>query len=184
MNLVILTEEPSMKTTLEHLLSKLQIDMCYVTIIAHDGKSDLEKSIPRKLRSWKAPDTRFLILRDNDRSDCGARKGHLIGLAAGAGKAAETKVRIVCQELEAWFLADVPALVAAGYLAEGKAPAFDRRDPDTIDYPVHEMEKLRRGYGKMKGIGASEIAPHLDIGNTRSASFRNTVQAIRDLAAA
>lgn len=182
MSLVILTEEPSMKATLEHLLPKVGVDLAQVTIISHQGKSDLEASIPRKLRGWQVPGARFLILRDNDRGDCKARKADLSKLVAGAGKADVTKVRIVCQELEAWFLADVPALVASGYLADGKRPAFEKRDPDTVDYPVHVMKKLRPGYGKV--IGANDIAPHLDPQNTRSASFRNTVRAILDLTVA
>lgn len=172
-----------MKATLEHLLPNLGIDPSEVTIIAHEGKSDLERSIPRKLRAWQTPGARFLILRDNDRApDCVQIKTHLSGLVAGTGKSEVTKVRIVCQELEAWFLADVAALTAAGYLAPGTSPAFSRRDPDAITHPVHEMERLRRGYGKI--TGATEIAPHLDPDNTRSASFRNAVQAIRDLTAA
>ena len=182
MNLVILTEEPSMKATLEHLLPRLGISLATVTIIAHQGKSDLEKSIPRKLRGWQDPAARFLILRDNDRGDCRARKAHLAGMVNGAGKSGQSKVRIVCQELEAWFLADLPALVAAGYLSTGKLLGFMKKDPDQITHPAHEMKKLRPGYGK--GIGAMEIAPHLNPDNHSSASFRNTVQAIRDLTAA
>lgn len=170
-----------MKTTLEHLLPKLGIDRDTVTIIAHDGKSDLERSIPRKLRGWQAPGARFLILRDNDRGNCRARKAHLANLVAGAGKTGETKVRIICQELEAWFLADVSALTSAGYLAAGKKPSFIKKNPDAIDYPVHEMKKLRPDYGK--SIGANDIAPHLDLENPRSACFRNTILAIRDLIA-
>ena len=176
-----LTEEPSMKTTLEALLPKLGIDLDRVTIIAHQGKSDLEASIPRKLRGWQVPGARFLVLRDNDRSDCHARKAYLSKLVDTAGKTAQSKVRIVCQELEAWFLADVNALIAAGYIAQGKTPGFSRKDPDTIGQPVQEMRRLRNGYGK--GIGATEIAPHLDPANTRSASFRNTIEAIRFLTA-
>jgi hypothetical protein len=177
-----MTEEPSMKITLERLLPRLGVDPDTVTIIAYQGKSDLEKSFPRKLRAWQDPDARFLILRDNDRGDCRDRKAHLTGLIEAAGKAGRSKVRIVCQELEAWFLADVPALVASGYLPPGKNPGFSRKDPDSIAHPLHEMLKLRPGYGK--GIGATEIAPHLDPNNDRSASFRNTIQAIRDLIAA
>lgn len=182
MTLVILTEELSMKTTLQHLLPKLGVDLDLVTIIAHQGKSDLEKSIPRKLRGWQDPAARFLILRDNDRGNCNDRKAHLAGMVVTAGKTNQSKVRIVCQELEAWFLADAPALVLAGYLTAGKQPGFAKKDPDTITHPVQEMERLRPGYGK--GIGAAEIAPHLDPNNARSASFRNTVRAIRELTAA
>ena len=183
MNLVILTEEPSMKATLEHLLPRLGVDLSIVTIIVHEGKSDLERSIPRKLRAWQAPGARFLILRDNDRApDCRQVKAHLAALVADVGKSHVSKVRIVCQELEAWFLSDVPALVAAGYLSDGRSPAFARRDPDEITHPVREMQRLRPGYGKI--TGANDVAPHLDLENVRSASFRNTIQAIRDLTAA
>lgn len=182
MTLIILTEEASMKTTLQHLLPKIGVDLSTVTIIAHQGKSDLEKSIPRKLRGWQDPTARFLILRDNDRGDCRLRKSHLAEMVFNAGKTQKSKVRIVCQELESWFLADVPALTLAGYVVLGKQPKFASKDPDTISHPVHEMEKLRPGYGKVSGAAA--IAPHLDPNNVRSASFRNTVQAIRDLIAA
>lgn len=183
MTLVILTEEPSMKVTLEALLPKLAIDMGRVTIIAHQGKSDLEQSIPRKLRAWQVPGARFLILRDNDRApDCTAVKHHLSALVANAGKSGVSKVRVVCQELEAWFLADPAALVAAGYLpAGGRLRGVVRRDPDEIPHPAQEMQRLRPGYGKINGAG--DIAPHLDPENTRSASFRNTVEALRALTA-
>lgn len=182
MNLVILTEEPSMKTTLEHVLPKLGILLENVQIIAHQGKSDLELSIPRKLRGWRDPRARFLILRDNDRGDCRARKQLLLEIVRGAGREDRSLVRIVCQELEAWFLGDPAALEAAGYLKRSQRPAFCNRDPDSIDHPVHEMNKLRPGYGK--GIGASAIAPHLNLGQNRSASFNITIDAIRRLAAA
>ena len=182
MSLVILTEEPSMRTTIEHLLPKLGIDPATVTIIAHQGKTDLKRSIPRKLKAWQTPGTRFLILHDNDRGDCKANKASLTKLVEGAGKQAVSKVRIVCQELEAWFLADIRALRASGYLTAVKPPSFARKDPDTIQYPTKEMQRLRPGYGK--GIGSSEISLHLDVENERSVSFRHTIQAIRDLTAA
>ena len=38
--------------------------------VPHDGKDDLERSIPRKLRGWREPGVRFVIVRDNDRGDC------------------------------------------------------------------------------------------------------------------
>ena len=182
MTLVILTEEKSMKDALEHLLPKLGVDLDNVTIIAHQGKSDLEKSIPRKLRGWGDPAARFLILRDNDRGDCKSRKALLSTMVGQAGKSNVSKVRIVCQELESWFLADQPALVAAGYAQPGKLYSFSSKDPDAITHPVHEMEKLRPGYGKING--ANNIAPHMDPENQRSASFRNTILAIRELIAA
>lgn len=182
MNLVILTEEPSMKVTLNSLIPKLGIDISTVTIIAFQGKSDLEKSIPLKLRGWNVPNARFLILRDNDRGNCIARKAHLDRLVQSTGKGHQTKIRIVCQELESWFLADVSALISAGYVKAGSNPSFGKRNPDEIDYPVREMEKISKGYGK--GSGAAEIAPHLDPNCERSASFKHTIRAILELTAA
>lgn len=182
MSLVILTEERSMETVLNALLPKLGVDQSIVTIIHHQGKSDLEKSIPRKLRGWRDPSAFFLILRDNDRGDCAARKSHLISLVEKTGRAERTIVRIVCQELEAWFLADPDALEKAGYLRAGVKPSFTRSDPDSLPHPAKVMEQLRLGYGK--GTGAAEIVPHLDPENTRSASFHNAVKAIRKLALA
>ena len=38
--------------------------------VSHEGKNDLEKSIPRKLRAWREPGVRFVIIRDNDGGDC------------------------------------------------------------------------------------------------------------------
>lgn len=40
------------------------------SIIHHQGKSDLERSYPRKMKEWREKDVRFIILRDNDGSDC------------------------------------------------------------------------------------------------------------------
>jgi hypothetical protein len=42
--------------------------------VPHEGKQDLEKSIPRELRAWREPAVRFCVLRDNDGSDCEALK--------------------------------------------------------------------------------------------------------------
>ena len=34
--------------------------------VPHEGKQDLEKSIPRKLRAWREPSAHFIVVRDND----------------------------------------------------------------------------------------------------------------------
>lgn len=50
--LIFLLEEPSMKATLENLLPKIIPPEINYKCIAHEGKQDLEKSIPRKLKAW------------------------------------------------------------------------------------------------------------------------------------
>jgi hypothetical protein len=70
---IFLLEEPSMKSLLEGLLPRLfpgWIEREHFLCIAHQGKSDLDASIPRKLKAWQFPDDRFVIVRDNDNADC------------------------------------------------------------------------------------------------------------------
>ena len=83
-----------------------------VLCIPHEGKSDLDRSIARKLAAWRIPGDHFVVLRDNDGADCVAVKRSLQALCAQGGRP-ETMVRLVCQELEGWYLGDLAALAAA-----------------------------------------------------------------------
>ena len=62
---VFLLEELSMKTLLEGLLPRIVPGMKFLCV-PHEGKLDLEKSVPKKLRAWREPGVRFVVLRDND----------------------------------------------------------------------------------------------------------------------
>ena len=54
--IVFLVEEPSMKEFLKVILPKvIPVNVSY-TIIHHEGKQDLERSIPKKLRAFRQPD--------------------------------------------------------------------------------------------------------------------------------
>jgi hypothetical protein len=182
MTLVIFTEEPSMKEALLNFLPKLDINMGKVVIIAHQGVDDLEKSLPKKLRAYTDPNARFLILRDNDRGDCRARKAKLEAIVLAAGRSMQTRVRIVCQELEAWFIGDCAALEASGQLKKPLPGRLRRCDPDVQPHPALELKKLNPGYGKIGG--AQAIAFFLEPDRNRSQSFNQTVSAIRFLLAA
>jgi len=61
--LVFMLEEPSMKVLLDDLLPRMFPDMA-ILCVAHEGKSDLEKSIPRKLKNWQIPGDTFIVVRD------------------------------------------------------------------------------------------------------------------------
>jgi len=76
---VFLVEERSMKTLLDGLLPRLIPGRSFICI-PHEGKQDLEKSIPRKLKAWREPGARFVVVRDNDGGDCRALKQRLVGL--------------------------------------------------------------------------------------------------------
>lgn len=150
MTLVILTEESSMKEVVKAILPKMGVSLDQVTIIEHQGVSHLERSLQRKLKGWTDPNAKFLVLRDNDNGDCHARKKRLVELINASGRGAQSKVRIVCQELEAWFIGDKTALESSNLFR--KIPArLCARDPDQMVQPSRELSRLCPGYGKVSG---------------------------------
>lgn len=69
----------------------------------HEGKQDLDKSIPIKLKHWNVPNSWFVVVRDKDQSDCVQLKQRLKQLCEANGRP-ETLIRIGVHELESWFL--------------------------------------------------------------------------------
>ena len=171
--IVFMTEEPSMDATLRNLLPKLFPDFRefeHWLIIHHQGKSDLERSYPIKMREWREPGVRFIILRDNDGADCLVLKQKLVSKVPN--HAPEYLVRIVCQELESWFLGDLVA-VAAAYPAAARHRQFNRlsrSDPDSLTNASDLIERLT---GTQTKIGrAGEIAKRMQPASNRSNSFQ------------
>lgn len=80
--------------------------------ISHSGKSDLQKSLPRKLRTRREPDVKFVVVQDHDSADCVELKAKLYEICCANGRE-DSLVRIVCRELESWFLADLAAVEKA-----------------------------------------------------------------------
>ena len=87
-----------MKAFIEEFLPRLIPDLEFLCI-THEGKQDLEKSIPRKLKAFRRE--LFVIIRDNDGADCRAIKARLIDVCKNEGKS-DVLIRIACQELESW----------------------------------------------------------------------------------
>lgn len=178
MTLIIFVEEESMKVTLDQLIPKLGLKASSIQILPHQGVQDLERSVRNKLPKWNTPDTSFLIMRDNDNGDCLARKDILKEIARKAGKDGNTTIRIVCQELEAWFLGDPNALEEAGYLAKGSRPQAVRGNPDNIRKPSESLARLsKKGSGKV--MRASDVARHMNPDNNNSQSFVHTMTSLR-----
>lgn len=167
--IIFLTEELSMKSTLEVILPKIIPNIDYI-IISHSGKSDLQESIPRKLRAWNKP-ADFVILHDKDSADCVVLKDKLLKLCIN-GKRPDTLIRIVCTELESWFLGDLQA-VAKAYNKPTIAKKKDKakyRNPDTINDASEELERLCGDGGKI--TRAKKIAPKMDISQNKSHSLQ------------
>lgn len=184
MKLVFLLEEESMRNALEGVLPRILPREVEYHLIPHEGIGDLERSIPNKLRNWRGPDVRFVVVRDQERHpDCKVIKAKLVETCKVAGRP-DTLVRIVCRALEAWYLADLRA-VEQGFGATGLAAHQLReayRSPDDTITPQEILKRVVPSYQKL--TGARAIGPHLDLENTRSPSFRAFVDGVRRIAAA
>jgi len=84
--LVFLVEEMSMKIVLDALLPYIVPESINFITIPHEGKRDLQKSIPIKLRSWRQEGVEFIVVHDKDSWDCKKLKKHLTDLCREAGK--------------------------------------------------------------------------------------------------
>jgi hypothetical protein len=179
--IVFLVEEPSMEALLLELLPRIINQTKYTfRIIPHEGKGDLQKSIPRKLRAWQNPNAKFVILHDKDSHDCVNLKEKLMNLCPEYHKS-RILIRIVCTELESWFLGDFEAIAVAfskpNLVKRARKTKFN--NPDTITNAAEELEKLLPGYQKL--IGARKIAPHLELSQNRSSSFQTFLNGLQRL---
>lgn len=182
--IIFLLEEPSMKGLIEHLLPRMfpgwmtgQQFLC----VSHEGKSDLDRSIPRKLANWHFPNDRFVIVRDNDNANGPQLKAKFVAVCAANGKP-NSLVRLVCQELEAWYLGDLAALGRAFDDPKIDSPANRKKfiDPDSWQKPSVEVKRLAPSF--QKGSGARIMGDALDVHNNRSNSFRVFINGITNLA--
>jgi len=174
--LVFLLEEHSMRVFLDGLLPRLFPNLPYLCV-THDGKQDLERSIPRKLKAWREPGVCFMVIRDNDGGNCRMLKKRLVSICRRAGRA-DTIVRLAMQELEAWYLGEPPALAEAyGNEALRKIGAEARyREPDAIAKPSIEMRRLVPEFQKVSG--ARRLAGYLTRERNRSRSFQVLLTAL------
>ena len=182
--IVFLLEEPSMRVLLDDWLPRLfpgWIDGQHFLCIPHEGKSDLDRSIPRKLSAWRIPGDRFVIVRDNDNANCVQLKARLRALCTHGGRP-ETLVRLVCQELESWYLGDPAALAAAFSHPKADTPAQRKRfiTPDSWQKPSIEVKRLVPVFQKISG--ARFMARHLNAFSNSSHSLQVFVAGVRRLA--
>lgn len=180
--LVCMVEEASMRPVIEALLEQLLPQEIESIILVHQGKQDLQKSIPRKLRTWINPEARFIILHDQDSSDCKRLKRELRDLCP-PDKEHQVLIRIVCTELESWFFGDLVAVESAfpNKKLRMLATKAKYRIPDAMRSPAKELEKLIPEYQKVGGARA--IAPFLDLERNTSSSFQVFVTGVQRLLA-
>jgi len=182
--IIFLLEEPSMRVLLDDWLPRLfpgWVAGQHFQCVPHEGKSDLDRSIPRKLAAWRIPGDRFVIVRDNDGANCIDLKARLLGLCRQGGRP-ETMVRLVCQELESWYLGDLAALAAAFDAQKVNTPAHRKRFafPDEWLKPSVEVKRLVPAFQKISGARA--MGCHLNPDSNVSHSLQIFVKGVRRVA--
>ncbi len=179
-SLVVFTEEPSAKAMLESLLPRLlPQERCSFVCIAFEGKQDLEKQLPIKLKGWRTPDTHFIVLRDQDAGECKTIKTKLKDICTAARKP-DALVRIACRELESWYFGDLEAVETALQI-EGLRALREKaqyRNPDKIQFPSRELKKVTKNRYQKVG-GSRLIGEHLRLENGRSTSFNHFINGVR-----
>lgn len=152
--LVFFLEEPSARNFLLGFLPALGFQSWeFKCRRPYEGKQDLLKSFAADLREWEVPGDRFLVLVDQDRDDCRVLKRD--GVLAEArekcrAQSERLRARIVCRELEAWYLGDLGVLRRAYPATRAAAWREIRRlgNPDALNKPSDILKRAVPGFHK------------------------------------
>ncbi|NEO93320.1 MAG: DUF4276 family protein [Moorea sp. SIO3G5] len=183
-DLIFLLEERSMKNVLDQLLPKIIPDEITYLCIPHQGKQDLCKSIPNKIKAFQySPDTRFIIVHDQNSHDCKKLKSELLEICQTAGKSNNVMIRIICHELESWFLGNLAAVEKAYNMKPNSLSKQQSkkkyRNPDQLNSAKQELKGLVKEY--YPGIHSKKIAPHLSLTDNTSHSFQVFIKGIKHI---
>lgn len=183
-DLIFLVEEPSITIVLNEILPKIMPAETSFMCITHQGKQDLIKSIPIKLKAFEkfSPATKFIIIHDQDSHDCKKLKSELVNICQKAGKP-NAMIRIICHELESWFLGDLAAVEKAYRLAPNTLSKQQTnrkfRNPDQLNSAKQELRNLVKEY--YPGTHSKQIAPYLSLTTNTSQSFQIFIKGIHQL---
>ncbi len=185
--LYVFTEEPSLKNVLEILLPKLLPNNYSYRVFSHQGKQDLENAIEKTIPTLsKIPGAKILVTRDQDNEDCKQLKNNILE-KLNDNCSSTYLVRIVCRELESWFLGDMIAIENTynRFKSEQHVNKKLYRDVDSIKYPNKELLKLipeYNGRSKLPKLEVSEkISTHLSLERNTSTSFKFFIEGVRKL---
>ena len=182
--MVFLLEESSMEKLLNGLLPRIFPEWkegVNFLLVTHEGKSDLRDSIPRKLKNWRIQGDRFVVLMDNDSKDCIITKQELSQICHKHGRP-DTLIRLVCQELESWYLGDLLALARAYNDLGINSPKNQKRYkcPDEVIKPSVHLKNIVPSF--QKGNTAQRMGALLEIDQNKSKSFQAFVLGLTRIA--
>ena len=193
-------EEPSMEQALRALVPRIRPGLEF-QVHAFQGVDDMLGKLPDRFRGyigWIPDDWRIVVIRDEDRKDCVKLKAHIEKIALDVGLSIKSRsnpnapfqvlTRIAAEELEAWLLGDVPALIAA-YPGVSPTLASQKtyRDVDKIKGGTCEaleraLQKAGHFLGGLPKIQAArEISAKMDPERNTSKSFQVFRDGLRSL---
>lgn len=183
-SLHIFTEEPSLKFVLETILPQILPENVFFHIYSHQEKQDLERALRTTLPSIsKIPGARIIVTRDQDSSDCRELKQNLIEII-GLNCQCDFLVRIVCRELESWYLGDMQAIKSAypRFNIDQHKNKAEFRNVDKLQSPNRELLKIIPEYSNRDYLPKLEtaeyISPFLNLKENKSESFNQMINAI------
>jgi hypothetical protein len=194
----ILIEEPSMEAFLNAFLPRLLGESASFALYQHQCKDRLLKVLPNRFAGYARylPDeTKIVILLDRDDDSCLDLKRRIEEMALQAGLRVKSRseggdwqvaVRIVVEELEAWYFGEWSAVTAAYPGVSATVPLKEKfRDPDNIQGGTWEaFLRVLRQYGYYKGglrktEAAREMGSRISADASRSRSFRVFVDLLK-----
>lgn len=180
----ILVEEPSMENVLNIILPQILPDgyelgvNCFVR--PHQGKTDLQKSIPTKVTAYQHfPSTvRLIVIQDQDSNDCVVLKQGLIDLIQAQNLYQPHLVRIACKELENWYLGDMQAIEAVypTFKAKTHQRKAKYRHSDNI-FGADDLERQIKDFSK--GYASKNIPKNMILDKNTSPSFNHLISGVQ-----
>jgi hypothetical protein len=174
-----LLEEPSMANALKIILPQIlpkgfELGInCFLR--PHQGKQDLKKSIPKKIKTFSKfyIPSKIIIVHDQDSNDCKILKSELAKLCGDNGNC-PVLIRIACRELENWYLGDMAAInkIYSDFKPKNHRYKSKFRTVDNT-HGSDELESLIPTF--QKGYASRNIPYHMNIANNRSISFNHFI---------
>jgi hypothetical protein len=195
-HLEVIAEEPSLEAFLRVVLPKLLVPETSFEIYPHQGKDDLRKKLPSRLRgyaSWLPETSRIVVVVDRDDDDCAELKAWMDRMATEANLRSRSNAgrrpwqvanRIAIEELEAWYFGDWDA-VRESYPRVNAAirRKAQFRDPDAIAGGTWEtLERILQKAGYFKnGLRKIEVARAIGARFDPQRSQSRSFQVFRDV---
>jgi len=185
-SLHIFTEEESAKRLFDILISRLFPELNF-RVYPHQGKQDLKEALTKTLPVIsKKPGSRILVTIDQDSGDCILIKNSILTMVSTHCQC-PVKIRIICRELESWFLGDLDSIKKV-YPRFNPIFYKNKRTYRNVDL-IHNPDKhLLKAIPELKNKNyfpkvefAEKLAPLMNYDNNTSISFKNTLKGINSL---